>query len=127
LSRNTLNFINEDSKRDNERVRNFKSIRRLFDIRPKTEYFIDEQSFNDLDLNTVYGKIDRTYSSAGESALYSMIRNIITDKETLNKRSNLINFFKEHEDIKCKIQMYFFNMGFDTKDCFIEMLETYLK
>lgn len=127
MSRNTLNFIKEDSKRDKERVRNFKSIRRLFDIRPKTEYFIDEQSFNDLDLNTVYEKIDRTYSSAGESALYSMIRNIITDKETLNKRSNIINFFKEHEDIKCKIQMYFFNMGFDNKDCFVEMLETYLK
>jgi len=127
LSSNTLNFIKKDSKRDKERVRNFKSIRRLFDIRPKTEYFIDEQSFNDLDMNTVYEKIDRTYSSAGESALYSMIRNIITDKETLNERSNIINFFKEHEDIKCKIQMHFFNMGFDNKDCFIEMLETYLK
>ena len=50
------------------------------------------KSFNDLDMNTVYEKIDRTYSSAGESALYSMIRNIITDKETLNKRSNIINF-----------------------------------
>ncbi|GAA0771728.1 hypothetical protein GCM10008908_16550 [Clostridium subterminale] len=54
MSTNKLNYIKEDSKRDNERVRNFKSIRRLFDIRPKTEYFLDEQSFNDLDMNTVY-------------------------------------------------------------------------
>lgn len=127
LSRNILDFIKKDSKRDKERIRNFKSIRRLFDIQPKTEYFLDEQSFNDLDMNTVYEKIDRTYSSAGESALYSMIRNIITDEDILNKRSSLIDFFKENEDIKYKIQVHFFNMGFDNKDCFIEMLETYLK
>ncbi|WP_346929046.1 DNA mismatch repair protein MutS [Clostridium sp.] len=127
MSKNKLNYIKEDSKRDNERVRNFKSIRRLFDIRPKTEYFLDEQSFNDLDLNTVYEKIDRTYSSAGESALYSMIRNIIIDEKELNKRNNIISFFKENEDEKCQVQMHFFNMGFDNKDCFIEMLEKYLK
>ena len=127
MSKNKLNYIKEDSKRDNERVRNFKSIRRLFDIRPKTEYFLDEQSFNDLDMNTVYEKIDRTYSSAGESALYSMIRNIIIDEKELNKRNNIINFFKDNEDKKCQVQMHFFNMGFDSKDCFIEMLETYLK
>lgn len=83
LSRNILDFIKKDSKRDKESVHNFKSIRRLFDIQPKTEYFLDEQSFNDLDMNTVYEKIDRTYSSAGESALYSMIRNIITDEDIL--------------------------------------------
>ncbi len=127
MSNSKLNYIKEDSKRDNERARNFKSIRRLFDIRPKTEYFLDEQSFNDLDINTVYEKIDRTYSSAGESALYSMIRNIIVDEKELNRRNNIISFFKENEDKKCQVQMHFFNMGFDNKDCFIEMLETYLK
>ncbi|WP_346873959.1 MutS-related protein [Clostridium sp. UBA5988] len=127
LSKVKLNYIKEDSKRDNERVRNFKSIRRLFDIRPKTEYFLDEQSFNDLDMNRVYEKFDRTYSSAGESALYSMIRNIIIDEKELNRRNNIISFFKDNEDKKCQVQMHFFNMGFDNKDCFIEMLETYLK
>lgn len=127
MSKVKLNYIKEDSKRDNERVRNFKSIRRLFDIRPKTEYFLDEQSFNDLDMNRVYEKIDRTYSSAGESVLYSMIRNIIIDEKELNRRNNIISFFKDNEDKKCHVQMHFFNMGFDNKDCFIEMLETYLK
>ncbi len=127
MSKVKLNYIKEDSKRDNERVRNFKSIRRLFDIRPKTEYFLDEQSFNDLDMNRVYEKFDRTYSSAGESALYSMIRNIIIDEKELNRRNNIISFFKDNEDKKCQVQMHFFNMGFDNKDCFIEMLETYLK
>ncbi len=127
MSKVKLNYIKEDSKRDNERVRNFKSIRRLFDIRPKTEYFLDEQSFNDLDMNRVYEKFDRTYSSAGESALYSMIRNIIIDEKELNRRNNIISFFKDNEDKKCQVQMHFFNMGFHNKDCFIEMLETYLK
>ncbi len=127
MSKIKLNYIKEDSKRDNERVRNFKSIRRLFDIRPKTEYFLDEQSFNDLDMNRVYENFDRTYSSAGESALYSMIRNIIIDEKELNRRNNIISFFKDNEDKKCQVQMHFFNMGFDNKDCFIEMLETYLK
>jgi len=78
-------------------------------------------------MNRVYEKFDRTYSSAGESALYSMIRNIIIDEKELNRRNNIISFFKDNEDKKCQVQMHFFNMGFDNKDCFIEMLETYLK
>ncbi len=127
MSRTTLSFIKDDYKRDKERARNISAIRKLFDLRPKTEYFLDEQSFSDLDMNTVYKKLDKTYTSAGESALYSMLRNILTDEETLNERSNLIEFFKENENKRSKIQMLFFNMGFDIKNCFMEMLENDLK
>ncbi len=127
MSRATLNFIKDDYKRDKERARDISAIRKLFDLRPKTEYFLDDQSFSDLDMNTVYKKLDKTYTSAGESALYSMLRNITTDEETLNERSNLIEFFKENENKRSKIQMLFFNMGFDIKNCFMEMLETFLQ
>ncbi|MEG1256080.1 DNA mismatch repair protein MutS [Clostridium sp.] len=122
-----INIIKADYKEDKTKARNFKDIRKLFDIRPKTEYFLDEQSYSDLDMNTVYGKIDRTYTNAGEASLYSMLRNVITDEEVLNDRSNLIDFFKNNEAERVKLQLWFFNMGFDNKNSFIEMLETYLK
>ncbi len=33
----------------------------------KEEYHIDEQTWNDLDLDKVYSKLDRNYSSLGGS------------------------------------------------------------
>ncbi|MEG0132915.1 MAG: DNA mismatch repair protein MutS [Clostridium sp.] len=126
LNRRKINILKSDYLQDNDKTHNFKDIRKLFDIRPKTEYFLDEQSFNDLDLTSVYKKINKTYTTAGEASLYSLLRNIITDEITLNNRSDLINFFKTNESERIKLQLHFFNMGFDNKNSFIEMLETYL-
>lgn len=122
-----VQLIKEDYSRSKERERNFKSIRRMYDLRPKTEYTLDDQSFEDLDLNSVYKKIDKTYTSAGESSLYGLLRNLSVDENELNKREKLINFFKDNETERIKLQIPYFNMGFDTKDSFIDMIQTYLK
>ena len=37
--------------------------------------------FYDLDLENVFRKIDRTYSSVGEAALYKMLRELLMDEE----------------------------------------------
>ncbi len=122
-----IHLIKDDYLRDKDRERDFKSIRKIYDIRPKTEYSLDNQSFDDLDLNRVYTKIDKTYTSAGESSLYALLRNVTIDEDTLNKRDKLINFLKENETERIKLQLLYFNMGFDTKNSFVDMLETYLK
>lgn len=122
-----IQLIKDDYLRDKDRKRDFKAIRKIYDIRPKTEYTLDNQSFEDLNMNKVYTKIDKTYTSAGESSLYALLRNVTVDEDTLNKRAKLINFFSKNETERIRLQRLYFNMGFDPKNSFVDMMETYLK
>ncbi len=122
-----IRLIKDDYRREKTREINFKNIRRIYDSRPKSEYTLDNQSFSDLDLASVYKKIDKTYTTAGESSLYALLRNLIIDENQLNSREKLIDFFCKNEEIRAKLQLLYFNMGFDNKNTFIDMLEDYLK
>ncbi len=82
----------------------------------KEEYHIDEQTWHDLDLDKVYSKLDRNYSSLGEVALYSMLRNPLNDEEKLNNRREEIEYFKENEEVRFNIMSIFFELGRDKKE-----------
>lgn len=122
-----IQLIKDDYRREKTREINFKNTRRIYDLRPKSEYTLDNQSFSDLDLPRVYKKIDKTYTSAGEASLYTLLRNLIINESELNSREKLIDFFSENEETRAKLQLLYFNMGFDNKNSFIDMLEDYLK
>lgn len=122
-----IQMIKDDYKREKNKEINFKNIRRMYDLRPKSEYTLDDQSFSDLDLSSVYKKIDKTYTTTGEASLYALLRNLTIDETELNTREQLIDFLCENEDIRADIQLLYFNMGFDNKNTFIDMLEDYLK
>lgn len=122
-----IQIIKDDYRREKTREINFKNIRRIYDLRPKSEYTLDDQSFSDLDLPSVYKKIDKTYTTAGEAALYTLIRNLIIDENELNGREKLIDFFCKNEDLRAELQVLYFNMGFDNKNSFIDMLQDYCK
>ena len=90
-------------------------------------YTIDEQCFYDLDLENVFRKIDRTYSSVGEAALYKMLREPLMDEATLRKRNKVIFKINDDKELRAKIQYIFHNLGFDKKNRFLEMMKKDLK
>jgi len=116
-------FIKNDLYSTQNKKRNFKSIRKLYDLSYKGEYTIDEQTFEDLNMNEVFTRIDRTYSTVGEEALYSMLRNPIMDREKLNKRSDMIDTFSKDIDLTVNIRHILFNMPLDKKNNLINMIE----
>ncbi len=118
-----LRLIRYDYAEDMDKKRNFKNIRKLYDMSEKDEYHIDEQTWHDLDLNEVYKKIDRTYSSVGEAGLYSMLRNPLNDEKKLKERSEIINHYKENERVRTKIQGIFFDLGIDKKNSLLDMID----
>ena len=67
-------------------VNSIGDIRCFFDMRDEDEYTLDDQTWYDLNMDEVYRKIDRSYSSVGESVLYSMLRNPLTNKEEIIER-----------------------------------------
>jgi len=73
-------------------------------------------------MDEVFNEVDRTYSSAGESVLYTMLRNPMMDEEKINKRSNIIDLFNNDLDLTIKLRCIFFKLGFDNKNRLIEMI-----
>ncbi|MBU3145441.1 DNA mismatch repair protein MutS [Clostridium sp. CF012] len=106
-----------------DKARNFEKIRKFFDMSEKTDYTLDNQTWSDLDMNKVYEKLDRAYSSSGEAALYSMLRNPLMAEEGLKERGKLIQIFKEDNKLRENLQCIFFNLNNDFKNGFLDMIE----
>ena len=123
LNKRVLGLIRNDNNKDIDKVRNFEKIRKFYDMRKKNEYTLDNQTWSDLDMNKVYEKLDRTYSSSGEAALYTMLRNPLMEKEKLKERGGLIHIFKENSKLRESLQCVFFNLNNDFKNGFLDMIE----
>lgn len=119
----SLKLVRNDYNKDVEKIRNIEKIKKFFNMRKKGDYTLDDQTWDDLDMNKVYEKLDRAYSSSGEAALYSMLRNPLMKEEELKKRDELIQLFKENSRLREKLQCIFFNLSNDFKNCFLDMIE----
>ena len=122
MDKRLLKVLKHDYAVEMDKKRNLKAIRTLYDMNEKEEYHIDEQTWNDLDLDKVYSKLDRNYSSLGEASLYSMLRNPLNDEKKLNKRREEIEYFKENEEVRFKIMWIFFELGRDKKNSLLDMI-----
>ena len=122
MDKRLLKVLKYDYAVEMDKKRNLKAIRTLYDMNEKEEYHIDEQTWNDLDLDKVYSKLDRNYSSLGEASLYSMLRNPLNDEKKLNKRREEIEYFKDNEEVRFNIMGIFFELGRDKKNSLLDMI-----
>jgi hypothetical protein len=72
---------------------------------------VDDQTWNDLNMNTVYGKIDRTLTNPGECVLYRMLRTPLLSTETLRQRNEIIRLFQDDAAIREKVQLELRRLG----------------
>lgn len=79
------------------------------------EDYIDDITWNDLDMDKIFMMIDNTHSSVGRDVLYKLLRKPVTDKAELEKREQLTEYFDTHEKERTRIMMYFAEMGFVRK------------
>jgi len=123
MSKRFLSLIRNDYNKDVDKVRNFEKIKKFFDMSEKNDYTLDNQTWDDLDMDKVYEKLDRAYSSPGEAALYSMLRNPLMQEDKLKERDGLIQSFKENSKLRERLQCIFFDLSNDFKNCFLDMIE----
>ncbi len=84
----------------------------------REEFFIDEITWNDLNMDSIFQKINATESSPGEQYLYNILREPLYDEEKLKYRDKLISFFQTHEKERKKIQYILAKLG-KKRSCFI--------
>ncbi len=123
MNKKVLRLIRRQYKEDIDKTRNHERIRKFFDMKEKKEYTLDDQTWDDLDMNKVYDKLDRSYSSLGEAALYAMLRSPFMDEEKLKDRNRVIELLKENEIIRESLQYIYFDLNKDKYNTFLNMIE----
>lgn len=74
-------------------------------------FSIDDITWNDLNMDEVFRKINYTWSAAGEEYLYYVLRMPCMDEEELSHREEMIRFFREHPDERVACQCVFNQLG----------------
>jgi len=66
---------------------------------------IDDITWHDLDMDSVYLEVNNTQSSIGEEYLYSMMRTPALKPEIIEERGRLIDFFAKNRDLRTNLQV----------------------
>lgn len=66
---------------------------------------IDDITWHDLDLDSVYLEVNNTQSSIGEEYLYGMMRTPALNPEIIDERNRLINFFGKNKELRTTVQV----------------------
>lgn len=74
-------------------------------------HFIDDITWNDLDMDSIFERVNNTKSTVGEEYLYSLLREPVFDKKTLNERDRLISFFQNNSGIRTELQYLLARLG----------------
>ena len=85
-------------------------ISRYF-VKHKEGFYIDDITWNDLNMDEVFKKINYTYSAAGEEYLYYTLRKPCMDEKELLRREEIIDFFRKHPDERTAYQFIYSKLG----------------
>jgi len=99
---------------EDSRLRNFSELEDHFkktQAKERNKYALDDRTWNDLDMNSIFVQIDRTLTVPGEQMLYSILRQPLLDVNELDKRNRVINLFSQNQEIREKYQVALSKLG----------------
>ena len=79
-------------------------ISQFFRQRKKEEFYIDDITWNDLDMDRIYALINQNVSPAGDECLYEILRKPVFREEELKERQRLLEFFADRKGERHRIQ-----------------------
>ena len=72
---------------------------------------IDDITWNDLDMDSVYQRMNVSCSAAGDEYLYYRLRTPIYDSAEMEQTESRINYFAEHEEERREVQAMLLDLG----------------
>ncbi|MDD6491104.1 MAG: hypothetical protein PUG54_02615 [Firmicutes bacterium] len=88
----------------------FANISHYF-LKHQEGFYIDDITWNDLNMDEVFKRMNYTHSSAGEEYLYDILRKPCMAEKELQRREELIEYFRTHSDERVGYQFVFHNLG----------------
>lgn len=77
----------------------------------KDDNYIDDDTWDDLNMDDIYMTMNNTYSSVGREYLYSFLRKPCTNQAELDRRHKIACGFADNEELRVKVQEEFVNLG----------------
>lgn len=96
------------------RKRNMDTAGELFEKLKQKDmpgFYIDDQTWEDLNMDRVFTLLDRTLSTPGEQELYCMLRTPLFENEALEQRKAIIRLFQNDEKMREFVRLKLWNMG----------------
>lgn len=79
-------------------------ISQFFSQKEKEGFFIDDITWNDLDMDRVFALINQGCSLLGAECLYDILRKPLFEEKELQERHRLAEFFRNHETARRQVQ-----------------------
>lgn len=83
---------------------------------------LDDRTWNDLDMDSIYAQVDRTLTVPGEQCLYSILRSPVRHMRELEDRRRWIAFFSQDSDLRDKCRLVLAKLGRNEGEFFAEFL-----
>ncbi|MFR5030076.1 MAG: MutS-related protein [Blautia hansenii] len=82
----------------------FHHISQFFHKREKEGFFIDDITWNDLDMDRIFMLLNQTFSAVGGDCLYDILRKPVFEEKELKYRNQLMLFFAKNQEIREQVQ-----------------------
>lgn len=105
------NHYGELPKREEYREEEFRKIARYYKAHEKDGFHIDDITWNDLNMNEIFKRMNYTYSAAGEEYLYYLLRTPMQEEASAGKLEGQINYFMQHKEERVEYQTAFAGIG----------------
>lgn len=80
-------------------------ISQFFYQREKEGFYIDDITWNDLEMERIFVQMNQSASAVGSEVLYDLLRKPVFEKQELQNRQSLMEFFTSHEKERVNLQM----------------------
>ena len=84
---------------------------------------LDDITWNDLNMEEIFRRINYTHSATGEEYLYYLLRSIGRDKEALGRFEELTAWFMEHANERVQVQLHMSELGYTGKYSLYDYIE----
>ena len=98
-------------KREEIKQEEFQRISCYFRRHEAEAFHVDDITWNDLNMDSIFKKMNYAYSAAGEEYLYYLLRTPVQDTDRIERMEKHIRFFMEHEEERIKFQVFFAKLG----------------
>lgn len=82
----------------------FHHISQFFHKREKEGFFIDDITWNDLDMDRIFMLLNQTFSAVGGDCLYDILRKPVFEEKELKYRNRWMLFFAKNQEIREQVQ-----------------------
>lgn len=110
-------------EREEYRPEEFAKISRYYETHKTEGFFIDDITWNDLGMDSIFRQMNYTYSAAGEEYLYYLLRTPMQDTETITELEKHVNYFMNHKEMRVEYQSFFARLGKTGKYSIYDYLE----